>query len=617
MEKNLYIDASHPDETRIVLKSENHIEEYEYENKNKLYLKNNIYLGKVSRIEPSLQAAFVNYGRQRHGFLAFNDIQSDYYQIPHDDKNRLKKEEENLRLELKEKSNKVEENEKIEVDSSSTPQSNAGSSDNNLSGERLAEANPQSERTDQFNELKRRYGIRRYKIQEVIKPNQVILIQILKDERGQKGAALTTFISLAGKYSVLMPNTPKGGGISRKIINSNDRKKIRTILQQIKIPDTMGLIVRTAGLNKTKNELSNDITNTINVWEEIKEKAVKSIAPSSVYEEGDLIKRALRDIYDNQTNNVIVDGNEGYQKAKNFMKLFTPANVKKIKKYRGKIPLFHDAGIEKNLNSIYESSVKLESGGYIVVNPTEALVSIDVNSGQSIKEVNIEKTALKTNIEAAEEISRQIKIRDLSGLIVIDFIDMINFHNKKTVERTLRGSLKDDRARIQFGRISNFGLLEMTRQRLRESSVKWNMTLSLDSFALKMVKKGEELAFSNKAKVVNIYIPLKVKTYIEKNFGKEIDHFRKKYKIDLNVMADDNQIIPEYRIELLNKNNKMIKKIENVERISPKNNFNNDYYLNKKIKMNNTYKKKFKYNPKIKKKVFPKKKIASSTTQKN
>ena len=615
MEKNLYIDASHPDETRIVLKSENHIEEYEYENKNKLYLKNNIYLGKVSRIEPSLQAAFVNYGRQRHGFLAFNDIQSDYYQIPHDDKNRLKKEEENLRLELKEKSNKVEENEKIEVDSSGTPQSNAGSSNNNLSDESVAEANPQSERTDQFNELKRRYGIRRYKIQEVIKPNQVILIQILKDERGQKGAALTTFISLAGKYSVLMPNTPKGGGISRKIINSNDRKKIRTILQQIKIPDTMGLIVRTAGLNKTKNELNTDISNTINVWEKIKEKAVKSIAPSSVYEEGDLIKRALRDIYDNQTNNVIVDGNEGYQKAKNFMKLFTPANVKKIKKYRGKIPLFHDVGIEKNLNSIYESSVKLESGGYIVVNPTEALVSIDVNSGQSIKEVNIEKTALKTNIEAAEEISRQIKIRDLSGLIVIDFIDMINFHNKKTVERTLRGSLKDDRARIQFGRISNFGLLEMTRQRLRESSVKWNMTLSLDSFALKMVKKGEELAFSNKAKVVNIYIPLKVKTYIEKNFGKEIDHFRKKYKIDLNVMADDNKIIPEYSIELLNKNNKMIKKIENVERFSQKNNFNNDYYLNKKI--NNTYKKKFKYNPKIKKKVFPKKKIASRTTQKN
>jgi len=552
MEKNLYIDASHPDETRVVLKSEKHIEEYEYENKNKLYLKNNIYLGKVTRIEPSLQAAFVDYGRQKHGFLAFNDIQSDYYQIPYDDKNKLKKEEKNLRLELKEKSKDVEENEKKEQGISNVTSANSNTNENNLSNEKTNDGNLLPEKNDQFNELKKRYGIRRYKIQEVIKPNQVILVQILKDERGQKGAALTTFISLAGKYSVLMPNTPKGGGISRKIINSNDRKKIRNILQEIKIPETMGLIVRTAGLNKTKNELNKDILNTINIWEEIKEKAVKSIAPSLVYEEGDLIKRAIRDLYDNQTNNVIVDGNEGYQKAKSFMKFLTPENVKKVKKYRGKIPLFHDVGIEKNLNLIFDSTIKLESGGYIVINPTEALVSIDINSGQSIKEANIEKTALKTNLEAAEEISRQIKIRDLSGLIVIDFIDMISFHNKKIVERKLRGKLKDDRARIQFGRIGNFGLLEMTRQRLRESSVKWNMTLSLDSFALKIVKKGEELAFSNKAKIANIYVPLKVKTYIEKNFGKEINHFKKKYKLEFNIIADNTHIIPEYKIDLLN-----------------------------------------------------------------
>ena len=299
MEKNLYIDASHPDETRIVLKSKNHIEEYEYENKNKLYLKNNIYLGKVSRIEPSLQAAFVNYGRQRHGFLAFNDIQSDYYQIPHDDKNKLKKDEKNLRLELKEKSKNVEENEKVEQEISKEVSANSNTNENNLSNEKTKDANllpERPERSDQFNEVKKRYGIRRYKIQEVIKPEQIILVQILKDERGQKGAALTTFISLAGKYSVLMPNTPKGGGISRKIVNSDDRKKIRTILQEIKIPKTMGLIVRTAGLNKTKNELNKDVLNTIKVWEEIKEKAVESIAPSLVYEEGDLIKRAIRDI---------------------------------------------------------------------------------------------------------------------------------------------------------------------------------------------------------------------------------------------------------------------------------------------------------------------------------
>ena len=282
-----------------------------------------------------------------------------------------------------------------------------------------------------------------------------------------------------------MPNTPKGGGISRKITNYEDRDKIRKILQEINIPSTMGLIVRTAGLNKTKNELNKDVQNTIKTWEEIKAKTIESIAPSLVYEEGDLIKRAIRDIYDSNTNNVIVDGNEGYQKAKNFMKFLMPENVKKIKKYRGKIPLFHDAEIEKSLNRIFEPTVKLESGGYIVINPTEALVSIDVNSGQSIKEANIEKTALKTNLEAAAEISRQIKIRDLSGLIVIDFIDMFSFYNRRTVERKLREKLKDDRARMQFGRIGNFGLLEMTRQRLRESSVRWNMVLSLDSFAFK------------------------------------------------------------------------------------------------------------------------------------
>ena len=321
-----------------------------------------------------------------------------------------------------------------------------------------------------------------------------------------------------------MPNTPNAGGISRKIISSDDRKKIRSIIQEIKIPKTMGLIVRTAGLNKTKNEINKDVLNTISEWEKIKARAVKSIAPSIVYEEGDIIKRAIRDVYNNEIKNIIVDGNEGYQKAKNFMKFFMPENVKKIKKYRGKIPLFHEVGIEKSLNRIFEPTVKLASGGSIVINPTEALVAIDINSGQSIKEINIEKTALKTNLEAAEEIARQIKIRDLSGLIVIDFIDMNNFYNRKIVERKLREKLKDDRARIQFGRISNFGLLEMTRQRLRESSVRWNMVLSLDSFSLKIMKKGEELAFSNKAKIININAPLKVKIYIEENLAKEINN---------------------------------------------------------------------------------------------
>jgi len=379
----------------------------------------------------------------------------------------------------------------------------------------------------------------------------------------------------------------------------------------------MCLIVRTAGLNKTKNELNNDISNTINAWEEIKSKAVNSTAPSLVYEEGDIIKRALRDMYDNETKNVIVEGNEGYQKAKNFMKLLMPENIRKVKKYRGKIPLFHAAGIEKNLNQIFEPTVKLHSGGYIVINPTEALVSIDINSGQSTKEVNIEKTAVKTNLEAAEEISRQIKIRDLSGLIVIDFIDMFSFQNKRNVERRLRDKLKEDRARIQFGKISNFGLLEMTRQRMRESSVKWNMTLSLDSFALKIVKKAQELAFSNKAKIINLSIPEKVRAFIEKNLVKEIDYFRKKYKFEFNLISDKNLILPEYKIDLLNKNKKIIKEIKNIENIENidknliRRDFKREKFANKKFIKKDKFRKKHSYYSKERKYNFDNKKSAN------
>ena len=615
MEKNLYIDASHPDETRVVLKSEKHIEEYEYENKNKLNLKSNIYLGKISRIEPSLQAAFVNYGKERHGFLAFNDIQSDYYQIPHDDKEKLKKEEENLRVELKEKNNDIEDIEKIS-DQANELNKNTKELE---TADKAKNENLNASRNGQFNDLERRYGLRRYKIQEVVKPDQIVLVQVLKDERGQKGAALTTFISLAGKYGVLMPNTSKGGGISRKIINSEDRKKIRTILQEIEIPKTMGLIVRTAGLNKTKNELNLDIQNTINIWEEIKNNAVKSIAPALVHEEGDVIKRALRDMNDSETNNIIIDGNDAYQKTKKFMKLLMPESLKKIKKYKGKIPLFHDIGIEKDLNKIFEPVVRLQSGGYIVINPTEALVSIDINSGQSIKEVNIEKTAVKTNLEASEEIARQVKIRDLSGLIVIDFIDMLSFHNRRSVEKNLREKLKDDRARIQLGKISNFGLLEMTRQRMRESAVKWKMTLSLDSFALKVVKKAEELAFSNKAKIVNISIPEKVKKFIEDNLSKEINHYKKQYKIEFNLILDKSLIIPEYKIDLLNKSKKSINKIENIEVVENntlikdriRKNFIHKKF-SKKFNKTNKFKRKGSYNTKIKKTYSDVKKIANS-----
>ncbi len=556
MEKNLYIDASHPNETRIVLKSNSSIEEYEFEDKNKLNFKNNIYLGTVSRIEPSLQAAFINFGRVRHGFLAFNDIQSNYYQIPSEDKEKIRDAEEKIRENLKNKN----------LDDISKEENNNKSSE--IEEDKNSIKNPEEIKKEYREELKTSYGLKRYRIQEVIKPGQVILIQVIKEERGQKGAALTTFISLAGKYIVLMPNTPKGGGISRKIFNSSDREKMRGILNQIEIPKSMGIIVRTAGANKTKNEIEKDFQNTLKTWEEIRDKALNSNAPSLIYEEGDIIKRTIRDTYDNETKNVYIDGNEAYQKAKKFMKELMPKNVKNIRKYRGKIPLFHDANIEKELNNIFEPTVKLKSGGYLVINPTEALVAIDINSGQSTKQINIEKTALNTNLEAAEEISRQIKLRDLSGLIVIDFIDMMNFYNRRTVEKKMRESIRKDRARIQVGRISNFGLLEMTRQRLREASINWETILSLESFAQKIIKKIEFFAFNNKVKIIKAHIPEKVKLYIENKLSKEIEYFEKKYSFKINLLADTALIIPEYKIELLNKSKKIINTIENINKIN-------------------------------------------------
>ena len=567
MEKNLYIDASHPEETRIVLKSKSNIEEYESENTNGLNIKSNIYLGKVSRVEPSLQAAFINYGRERHGFLAFNDIQSDYYQIPTEDKKELQKTEEKIREDLKEKTEDTEDNE-IKTPENSKDDQSANNNVNESIGE---DKDSNTNRSEEIREkLKNRYGVRKYRIQEVIKPGQVILVQVIKEERGQKGAALTTFISLAGKYVVLMPNTAKGGGISRKIFNYEDRNKIRKILKDIEIPGNMGLIVRTAGSRKTKNEINSDLQNTISVWEEIKNNTINSTAPILIHEEGDIIKRALRDIYDNDTKYVHVEGNEGYKKAKFFMNQFMPRNAKYVKKYRGKIPLFHKEDIEKDLNKIFEPVVKLKSGGYLVINPTEALVAIDINSGQSIKQINIEKTALNTNLEAAEEIARQIKIRDLSGLIVIDFIDMMNFYNKRIVERKIREKLKLDRARIQIGRISNFGLLEMTRQRLKESSIKWEINLSLESFAQKILKKIETLAFSNKTKIASAFIPNKVSSFLNHYFRKEILFFEKKHKFKINIIPDSDLIIPEYKIHLLNRNKKIIKKIENFKTIAAK-----------------------------------------------
>ena len=576
MEKNLYIDASHPDETRVVLKENGNIEDYEYETTKSNLIKNNIYLGKVSRIEPSLQAAFVDFGRERHGFLSFNDIQSDYYQLPSSDLNKIKLEEERHREELAKKS----------VNNDVSFKEN----DEKLIDDKKIENGSQASEE----ELKKKIPSKRYKIQEVIKPNQVILVQVLKDERGLKGAALSTFISIAGKYIVLMPNTPKGGGISRKIFNSGDRKKIRTILNEISIPKEMGLIVRTAGSNKTKRDIEYDLSSLIETWDKIKENAMNSMAPALIHQESDIIKRTLRDIYDDDTKNIIIEGNTGYQKAKNFMKLLMPNNLKKIKKYRDKQPLFIKEKIEEKLNEIYDTTVKLNSGGYLVINPTEALVSIDINSGKSIRQKNVESTALDTNLEAAEEIARQIKIRDLSGLIIIDFIDMMNFSNRRHVERRLKERCRKDRARVQIGRISSFGLLEMSRQRLRESSVQWNISLTNSSFAQKIIKLIEVNAIIKKAKIIKVQIPEKINTFLKENFNNDIKYLEKKNKIKINFDDDKSLLVPEYLIEFQNKSKKVLDKMENKIEIKKYHKENNDLKLNKKnFKSANNNKKKF------------------------
>ncbi len=551
MSKNLYIDASHPNETRVVLKNDNHIEDYEYESINNTLIKNNIYLGKVSRIEPSLQAAFVDFGRERHGFLSFNDIQSDYYQLPQSDLEKIKEEEEKVRVEL----SKQGENNENQI----------------LEGNEEIKINDPVEIIEVENKEKtnneKKFPSKRYKIQEVIKPNQVILVQVLKDERGFKGAALSTFISIAGKYIVLMPNTAKGGGISRKIFNPGDRKKIRKILNEIEIPKEMGIIVRTAGCNKTKNEIDGDLNNLITVWNSIKDNALNSIAPSLIHQESDIIKRSIRDMYDDETQSIIVEGNEGYQKAKNYMKLMMPKQLKKVKKFREKIPLFFKENIEKKLFDIFKTEVKLSSGGYLVINPTEALISIDINSGKSIKQKNVESTALDTNLEAAEEIARQIKIRDLSGLIIIDFIDMLSFNNRKQVERRLKERCRNDRARIQIGRISNFGLLEMSRQRLRESNIKWSIKLTNETLALKVIKLIEIKIFETSAKIVDVNINEKILNFIKTYFSEDLDYFKNKNKIKINLTSDQGLGLQDYIIELKSKSGKVLEKVEKIENL--------------------------------------------------
>ena len=592
MEKEILIDASQEKQTRIAIKSDNGVEAYEYENEQKKQLKGNIYLGKISRIEPSLQAAFVDFGNERHGFLAFNDIQTQYYQIPIADKESILKEEEEIRKQLVEETKdlnvdiQVENHENFENPSDEEDEKEVEATNEELDslheeflndgqkteGENEYETtdnnSENSEYEKKINDIRSRRKFKRYRIQEVIKPGQVILIQIVKEERGKKGAALTTFLSLAGKYIVLMPNTAKGGGISRKIFNSQDRKHVRGIINELNIPDTMGLIVRTAGAKKTQNEIKNDLDVLIQIWEEIKQKTLSSNAPSLIHEEGDVIYRSIRDFFSSEVKEVIIDGADGYEKAKKYAEIIAKEQVKKIKKYKGKVPLFHSKGIEKYLNEIFEPRINLKSGGYLIINPTEALVSIDINSGKSTKERNIEKTALATNVEAAQEIARQAKLRDLAGLIVIDFIDMENYSNRRLVEKKLKEALRHDKARVQVGKISNFGLLEMTRQRLRESSIQWKTILSIDSFSQKILKIIEEKIFTlSRIKIVKVELSKKIIDYLETYQKEEINYFEKKYKFKIKFEKNEDLLSYEYKISFKDNKNKEIETVNYIEEL--------------------------------------------------
>ncbi|WP_066799423.1 Rne/Rng family ribonuclease [Sphingomonas soli] len=495
MTMRMLIDARHREETRVAVVKGNRIEEFDFESAERKQLKGNIYLAKVTRVEPSLQAAFIDYGGNRHGFLAFSEIHPDYYQIPKEDREALLREEaehaaEEAALRAAEDGDDedhLDEDDGVEVlerpideDEGDLDSDEAEASDEDGAGDASEGEGPRGrgrgrkgrgrrDNESAADELrnKRMNLRRRYKIQDVIRRRQVLLVQVVKEERGNKGAALTTYLSLAGRYCVLMPNTAHGGGISRKISSAADRKRLKGIMSDLKLPPTMGCIVRTAGLQRTKTEIKRDFDYLARLWDGIRETTLKSSAPALVYGDSDLMKRAIRDIYNRDIDEVIVEGEEGYRQAKDFMKLLMPSHAKKVKQYADAVPLFQRAGVEEQLSAMYNPVVQLKSGGYLVINPTEALVSIDINSGRSTREHSIEQTATATNLEAAHEIARQLRLRDMAGLVVIDFIDMDHSSNVRKVEKAMKEALKNDRARIQVGRISAFGLMEMSRQRLR------------------------------------------------------------------------------------------------------------------------------------------------------
>ncbi len=589
--KRMLVDGTHPEETRIVVTNGNKLEEFDFESQSRRQLRGNIYLAKVTRVEPSLQAAFIEYGGNRHGFLAFSEIHPDYYQIPVADREALMRAEEEEDDEDDHEAPHSAAAQATPADSVDGAVDDPAEQTDNAPTEAEADADPQSssdadeaedashiEQAPASNEPvesiggsadvleesreRRQRAPRRhaYKIQEVIKRRQVMLVQVVKEERGNKGAALTTYLSLAGRYSVLMPNTARGGGISRKITNAADRKRLKDIVGDLEVPQGQGIILRTAGASRTKAEVKRDFEYLQRLWESVRSLTLKSQAPCLVYEEGSLIKRTIRDLYSKDIDELHIAGEDAYREAKDFMRMIMPSHAKNVVLYKDDQPLFAKFNVEGQLDQMFSPQVTLPSGGYLVINPTEALVSIDVNSGRSTKEHNIEDTALQTNLEAADEVARQLRLRDLAGLIVIDFIDMIENRSNRAVERRLKDALKDDRARIQVGRISHFGLMEMSRQRIRfgvvESSTHkcptcngTGLVRSVESVALMVMRNVEDHVLKRPGQSINVKVPVDVALYILNTKRGTLATLEIKHGLSITIVADDHVGPQHYVIE--------------------------------------------------------------------
>jgi len=572
----MLIDATHEEETRVVIVKGTRLEEFDYETASKKQLKGNIYLAKITRVEPSLQAAFIEYGGNRHGFLPFSEIHPDYYQVPVSDREELLQEDSAAEKQAEAQEDAAatktdNSNTSDDADSKSTSPSAedeegvVDDADDTLGGlETVGEDSDNSVENlggdDEAEPGHKSYVKRHYKIQEVIKRRQILLIQVVKEERGNKGAALTTYISLPGRYSVLMPNTGRGGGISRKISNPADRKRLKAIAADLDVPEGVGVIIRTAGMNRTKVEIRRDYEFLMRMWDDIRELTLKSMAPSCVYEEANLIKRTIRDLYNKDVSEILIEGDGGYRIAKDFMRKLMPSHAKKVQPYRDRIPLFHRFQVEQQFASMYNPEVHLKSGGYIVINPTEALVSIDVNSGKATKERSIEETATKTNLEAAEEIARQLRLRDLAGLVVIDFIDMDDHRNNKAVERRMKDCLKSDRARIQVGRISPFGLMEMSRQRLRPSFLETSTNTchtcggsgfvrSVESTALLIIRTLEEEGVRERSAKITVTVHTDVAIYLLNQKRAVIQELENLYGLTIFILADPTTNLNDHSIE--------------------------------------------------------------------